>query len=66
VWEVDPRTWRREMFGTGRMKREQAKDAALHYCRRHGWMPPDDNAAEAIMLVQWYRAGVREGKIRCR
>lgn len=46
-------TWRAWCFGTARMKRPQAKAAAIETCRRLGWPAADDNAAEAGLIWAW-------------
>ncbi|UYO50307.1 hypothetical protein KQX64_06955 [Rhodopseudomonas palustris] len=41
---------RRFFLGTTRMKREDAKARTTYQCRRLGWKPCDDNAADALAL----------------
>jgi len=50
VLEAPTQTWRKYFLGDGRMKREQAKLAAVRLCRALKWGDPltlDDNAADA-------------------
>ncbi|PYF05007.1 hypothetical protein BJ122_102233 [Rhodopseudomonas faecalis] len=37
-------------LGTNRIKRADAKDATKYKCRKLGWSPQDDNAADALAL----------------
>lgn len=46
-------TWRAYALGTSKLKRPEAKAAALQTCKRLGWSAPDDNAAEAGLIWLW-------------
>jgi Holliday junction resolvasome RuvABC endonuclease subunit len=52
--EVTPGQWRKAVLGSGKMKRTEAKKAALAWCRDRGLSPRDDNAAEALCLLRWF------------
>lgn len=54
--EVQPSTWRKTFLGAGNgnLERADAKRAALVQCRRLGWLPADDNAADAAGI--WFHA----------
>lgn len=59
--EVDARcfavhigTHRKHFCGRGNLNREAAKMAAMDECRRLGLDPPDDNAAEAMGILDYY------------
>lgn len=47
-------TWRKHFLGRGNMNRESAKLKAMDECRRLGIDPPDDNAAEAMGILDYY------------
>lgn len=47
-------TWRKHFLGTGKLKRDEAKQRAMDECRRLGIDPPDDNAAEACGILDYY------------
>lgn len=47
-------TWRKHFCGRGNLNREQAKMLAMDECRRLGIDPPDDNAAEACGILDYY------------
>lgn len=46
--------WRKHFCGSGRLDRERAKMVAMDECRRIGIDPPDDNAAEAMGILDYY------------
>lgn len=54
-YEVSPSVWRKVVFGNGRMKRAEAKAAAMQWCRANGYEPADDNDADARCLIEWWR-----------
>lgn len=47
-------TWRKHAFGTARLDRNEAKMRAMSECRRLGFDPADDNAAEAFFILDYY------------
>jgi hypothetical protein len=47
-------TWRKHFCGSGRLNRKQAKMSAIDECNRIGIDPPDDNAAEAMGILDYY------------
>ena len=53
VYEVPPQTWRKHFLGKGRGPREEMKAAALTRCRQLGFEPDDDNAADALGLLDY-------------
>ena len=54
-FEVAPSSWRKVVLGKGNMKRDDAKKAAIQWCRDHGHSPKDDNEAAALCLLEWWR-----------
>ncbi|HEX5508771.1 MAG TPA: hypothetical protein VFX37_09730 [Pseudolabrys sp.] len=46
-------SWRKHFLGSGRMKTDEAKRAAVKRCRMLGWHPPDHNAADAAGMWDW-------------
>jgi hypothetical protein len=53
-FQVHIGTWRKHFCGRGNLKRDQAKQMAVDTCRRLGIDPPDDNAAEACGILDYY------------
>lgn len=53
-WDVEKPTWRKEILGRGNLKTDDAKKRATDYCRQHGWHPADDNAAEALCILDYH------------
>lgn len=52
--EAAPSEWRRTFFARHfdmKMKREAAKTMAIKQCQMRGWNPEDDNAADALGLM---------------
>lgn len=52
--EATPSEWRRSFFAQHferTMKREPAKTMAIKQCQMRGWSPQDDNAADALGLM---------------
>lgn len=49
-------TWRKHAFGTGHMKRAEAKDRAMLECRALGFDPMNDNEAEAFFILDCFIA----------
>lgn len=47
-------TWRKHFCGSGNMDRATSKMTAMDKCRRLGIDPPDDNAAEAMGILDYY------------
>ncbi len=47
-------TWRKHAFGTGHLKREEAKRMAMEQCRALGFDPSNDNEAEAFFILDYY------------
>ena len=52
---------RRHFIGAN-LKRRAAKDATIEACRRLGWAPVDDNAADALALWH-YQASILDPKL---
>jgi hypothetical protein len=50
---------RAHFLGTNRIKRKEAKELTITACRRLGWLPVDDNAADALALWH-YQASILE------
>jgi len=48
---------REHFIGTNRIKRKDAKPLTIENCRRLGWAPVDDNAADALALWH-YQASI--------
>jgi len=53
---------RRHFLGSVRIKRTAAKAMTIAACRRLGWEPKDDNAADALALWH-YQASIFEPKL---
>lgn len=53
-FQVHIGTWRKHFCGRGNLKRDEAKMLAMDECRRLGIDPPDDNAAEAMGILDYY------------
>lgn len=57
---VNPSTWRKVVLGNARA----TKDDAMKFVKEtYGFMPVDDNQAEAVCIAHWYqyiREGVKE------
>jgi hypothetical protein len=53
-FKVSIGTWRKHFIGDGRVARGEAKIKAIDECRRLGLNPPDDNAAEAFGILDYY------------
>lgn len=58
---VDIGTWRKHFVGRGSFKaagkltaRAQAKQRSLDQCNAYGWYPSDDNAADALGVLDYY------------
>jgi hypothetical protein len=59
---VDIGTWRKHMLGRGSFKqqpggptaRAQAKQRSMDACNARGWYPSDDNAADALGVLDYY------------
>jgi hypothetical protein len=58
---VDIGTWRKHFLGRGNFKaqgkltaRAQAKQRSLDRCAEYGWYPTDDNAADALGVLDYY------------
>ncbi len=51
--EVAPASWRKVVFGNGRMKTAEAKEAAIAFAKSQGVEPEDDNHADAVCLLEW-------------
>lgn len=49
-------SWRKHAFGTGHMKRDDAKRRAMEECRVLGFDPSNDNEAEAFFVLDYYIA----------
>ena len=47
-------TWRKHFCGSGNMDRQESKMTAMDRCHRLGIDPPDDNAAEAMGILDYY------------
>lgn len=47
-------TWRKHFCGAGNLDRATAKVRAVDECLRIGIHPPDDNAAEAMGILDYY------------
>lgn len=60
-WEVHIGTWRKHFLGRGNLNRERAKITAMDECRRIGIFPPDDNAAEAMGILDYFLSIKRLG-----
>jgi hypothetical protein len=67
VFCADIGTWRKHAFGRGSFKaktneagkvtvtaRAQAKQKAIDVCAAFGWHPSDDNAADALCILDYY------------
>lgn len=54
VFEIDAYTVRLEVLGSGRFKKGDAKPAVLAHCRSRGWAVTDHNAADAVLLLDYY------------
>ncbi|QOZ25311.1 hypothetical protein [Bradyrhizobium sp. CCBAU 51753] len=46
-------TWRKHFLGTAKLKRAEAKKAAIDRCRLLGWDAEDDNQADAAGIWDW-------------
>lgn len=44
---------RKHFVGHGNLRRDAAKRAVLDACRARGWQPRDDNAADALALLDY-------------
>lgn len=44
-------TVRKHFIGNGGLRRDRAKARVIEECRARGWEPPDDNAADALALL---------------
>jgi crossover junction endodeoxyribonuclease RuvC len=53
---------REHFLGSGRHKRKEAKSLTIAACNRLGWVPADDNAADALALWH-YQASVLDPKL---
>lgn len=53
-FQVHIGTWRKHFCGTGKLTRDRAKQIAMDEARRLGIDPPDDNAAEACGILDYY------------
>jgi crossover junction endodeoxyribonuclease RuvC len=53
---------RAHFIGSNRHKRAEAKELTLAACRRLGWTPADDNAADALALFH-YQASILDPKL---
>lgn len=53
---------RRHFIGSNKHKRVAAKALTISGCRRLGWNPPDDNAADALALWH-YQASIFEPRL---
>jgi hypothetical protein len=62
VREAQVREVRRHFLGSNKHKRVAAKALTISACRRLGWNPPDDNAADALALWH-FQASVIEPKL---
>ncbi len=51
-FESSVATTRKEIIGRGTFKKGEAKLAVHNWCQENGWDPPDDNAADALVL--WF------------
>jgi len=51
---VDIGTWRKHFLGVGNLKRDEAKKRCIDKCNLLGWHPPDDNAADACGVLDFY------------
>jgi hypothetical protein len=49
-------SWRKHAFGTGHMKRDEAKRRAMEECRALSFDPTNDNEAEAFFVLDYYIA----------
>lgn len=56
-------SWRAFALGTAKLKRADAKAAAIERCKALGWSAPDDNAAEAGLIWLWCCALVAPRKV---
>jgi hypothetical protein len=66
VFQCDIGTWRKHFLGKGSFKakvteggrkissRDQAKQRAIDVCASYGWSVPDDNAADACGILDYY------------
>ena len=50
---VPASTWRKEVYGTGRGTSAEWKRKAKERVRSYGMSPPDDNAAEAVLILEY-------------
>lgn len=46
-------TWKKHFLGTAKLKRAEAKRAAVERCRLLGWDAGDDNQADAAGIWDW-------------
>lgn len=54
IYFVHQQSWRRHFYGKGTgLRREQAKRASIERCRSLGWYPQDDNAADALGVLDY-------------
>lgn len=54
-FEVAPSSWRKVVLSNGKMSRKEAKAAAIKWALDHGHTPQDDNHADALCLIEWWR-----------
>lgn len=53
-YDVSIGSWRKHAFGTGHMKRDEAKRRAMEESRALGFDPLNDNEAEAYFILDYY------------
>lgn len=56
VFEQGNQDVRKHFIGNGKAPRKQAKDKTMRACRARGWHPRDDNAADALALLDYVAA----------
>lgn len=57
---------RSHFLGSNRHKREEAKMLTIRKCRSLGWEPRDDNAADALALLDYQMAMLRRNNLFAR
>ena len=53
---------RKAVLGRSRFGKGLTKPAVIAWCREQGWEPPDDNAADALIL--WFHACQRQHAVK--
>lgn len=57
---------RSHFLGSNRHKRDEAKALTIRKCRSLGWAPQDDNAADALALLDYQMAMLRRNNLFAR